>query len=57
MGLTAFNVSDAVSSCINMALFIAFLVWQANSNVLKQRKCDQDRIAQAQEMKRARATA
>lgn len=57
MGLTAFNVSDAVSSCINMALFIAFLVWQANSNVLKQRKYDQDRIAQAQEMKKARAAA
>ena len=57
MGLTAFNVSDAVSSCINMALFIAFLVWQANSNVFKQRKYDQERIAQAQEMKRARATA
>lgn len=57
MGLTAFNVSDAVSSCINMALFIAFLVWQANSHVLKQRKYDRERIAQAQEMKKARAAA
>jgi ribose/xylose/arabinose/galactoside ABC-type transport system permease subunit len=57
MGLTAFNVSDAVSSCINMALFIAFLVWQANSNVLKQRRYDRARIAQAQELKRQRAAA
>ena len=57
MALTAFNVSDAVSSCINMALFIAFLVWQANSDVFKQRKYDQERIAQAQEMKRKRAAA
>ena len=55
MGLTTFNVSDAVSSCINMALFIAFLVWQANSHVFAQRKYDQERIRQAQEKKRARA--
>ena len=55
MGLTAFNVSDAVSSCINMALFIAFLVWQANSHVLAQHRYDQQRIAQAQQKKAARA--
>jgi len=57
MGLTAFNIPDAVNSCINMALFIAFLVWQANSKVFAQRKYDQKRIAEAQEMKKARALA
>lgn len=55
MGLTAFNVSDSISSCINMALFIAFLVWQANSHVIAQRRYDQDRIVQAQQKKAARA--
>ena len=53
MGLTAFNVSDPVNSCINMFLFIAFLVWQANSHVLAQKKYDAERIRQAQEKKRA----
>lgn len=57
MGLTAFNVSDAISSCINMAIFIAFLVWQANSHVLAQRRHDQERIAQAQQKKAARVAA
>lgn len=57
MALTAFNVSDAVSSCINMALFIAFLVWQANSHVLAQHRYDQERIAQAQQKKAARMAA
>lgn len=57
MGLLAFNVSDAVSGCINMALFIAFLVWQANSNVLAQRRYDADRIAQARQMKAEMAKA
>jgi ribose/xylose/arabinose/galactoside ABC-type transport system permease subunit len=57
MGLLVFNVSDAVSGCINMALFIAFLVWQANSHVLSQRKYDQARIAQAQQIKKSRAVA
>lgn len=56
MGLLVFNVSDAVSGCINMALFIAFLVWQANSNVISQRKYDNERIAQAQQMKNAKGT-
>lgn len=51
MGLLAFNVSDAVSGCINMALFIAFLVWQANSNVFAQRRYDKARIAEAQKCK------
>lgn len=54
MGLLAFNISDAVSGCINMALFIAFLIWQANKDVFAQRKYDRQRIAQAQAMKASR---
>ena len=57
MGLLVFNISDAVSSCINMALFIAFLIWQANSYRIAQYKHDRERIAQAQAMKKARAAA
>lgn len=54
MGLTAFNVSDAMNGCINMALFIAFLVYQSNSYRFKQAKDDRARIAQARELKSKR---
>lgn len=53
MGLLVFNVSDAVSGCINMAIFIAFLVWQANSHVIAQRRHDKERVEQARQMKHA----
>lgn len=55
MGLSAFNVSDAVSSCINMGIFILFLVWLFNSNVIRQMKYDKARIAEAQKMRQERA--
>lgn len=51
MGLTAFNVSDAMNGCINMALFIGFLIYQSNSHIFKQSKYDKERIAQARELK------
>lgn len=54
MGLTAFSVSDAMSGCINMALFIGFLVYQSNSHVFKQAKADKERIEQARQLKRSR---
>lgn len=57
MGLNCFNVSDAVNGCINMALFIAFLVYQANIYRVKQAKTDKARIAQAQSYKQARMAA
>lgn len=56
MGLTCFNVSDAMSGCINMALFIAFLVYQANSYRIKQARTDKQRIAKAHERKQLRAS-
>ena len=55
MGLTCFNVSDAVSGCINMALFIAFLIYQANNYRIDQAKADRKRIAKARAMKQQRA--
>ncbi len=57
MGLTCFNVSDAMSSSINMFLFIAFLVYQANIYRVKQARDDKARIAQAKEYKAAHAMA
>lgn len=54
MGLTAFNVSDAMNGCINMALFIAFLVYQSNSHVFKQMKFDKERVEQARQFKNKR---
>lgn len=54
MGLTAFNISDAMNNCINMAIFIVFLVYLANSNVIARYKYDKRRIAMAQEMKKKR---
>lgn len=57
MGLTCFNVSEAVSSSINMFLFIAFLVWQANSWRLARARDDKKRIAEAKAFKAARAAA
>lgn len=57
MGLTCFNVSEAVSSSINMFLFIAFLVWQANSWRLARARDDKKRIAQAKAFKAARSAA
>lgn len=57
MGLNCFNVSDAVNGCINMALFIAFLVYQANIYRLEQAKQDKKRIQEAQAFKHAHAAA
>lgn len=57
MGLTCFNVSEAVSSSINMALFIAYLVWQANAWRIDRAKQDKKRIAEARAFKAARAAA
>ena len=54
MGLSSFNVSEAVSSCINMALFIGFLVWLFNSNALKQARQDRERIAEAKRIRKER---
>lgn len=57
MGLNCFNVSDAMNGCINMGLFIAFLVYQSNNYRISQHKADKERIAQAQAIKKARALA
>lgn len=57
MGLNCFNVSDAMNGCINMALFIAFLVYQANIYRIDQAKSDKARIAEAKAFKAARAAA
>lgn len=54
MGLSCFNVSEAVSSCINMALFILFLVWRSNAWRLTQMREDKKRIAEAKAMRAAR---
>ena len=53
MGLTCFHVSDAMSGCINMLLFIAFLVYQANAYRVDQYKSDKARIAEARAYKQA----
>ncbi len=55
MGLTCFNISSAMSDSINMFLFIAFLVYQANIYRIEQARSDKARIAQAQAVKSARA--
>lgn len=57
MGLICFNVSDAAAGCINMALFIAFLVYQANIYRVYQARADKKRIAEAQSFKAARTAA
>lgn len=57
MGLTCFNVSEAVSSSINMALFIAYLVWQANAWRIDRAKQDRKRIAEARAFKAAKVAA
>jgi len=57
MGLTAFNVSDAMASSIKMILFIIFLTYMANEHLYQQHKADKARIAQAQAIKAERAKA
>ena len=57
MGLNCFNMSEAMSSSINMFLFIAFLVWQANAWKLDRMRADKKRIAEAKAFKAARAAA
>lgn len=57
MGLTCFNLSDATSGVVNMAIFIAFLVFQANSYKFKQAKTDKARIAEAKAYKAANGLA
>lgn len=47
MGLTCFHVSDAMNGCINMLLFIVFLVYQANAYRIDQYRADKARIAEA----------
>lgn len=56
MGLNCFGVSDALSSCINMVLYIAFLVYLANAYRIDQAKADKKRIAQAKAFKAAKTT-
>ncbi|MDD3239790.1 MAG: ABC transporter permease [Lachnospira sp.] len=51
MGLTCFNMSDATSGVVNMAIFIAFLVYQANAYKIAQAKLDKKRIAEAKAYK------
>lgn len=53
MGLTCFNLSDATSGVVNMIIFIAFLVYQANAYKIAQARTDQKRIAEAKEYKAA----
>lgn len=55
MGLTCFNVSEAASSSINMVLFLAFLIWQANSWRLARARDDRKRIEEAKAWKAAHA--
>ena len=55
MGLNCFNMTEAMSNSINMFLFIAFLVWQANSWRLQRARDDKKRIAEARAFKAARA--
>ncbi len=57
MGMSAFNMSDAVSITINMLLYLAFLVWLFNDTVLRQRRYDRARIAEAQQVRAQRAAA
>lgn len=57
MGLTCFNLSDATSGVVNMAIFIAFLVYQANAYKIKQAKTDKLRIAEAKAYKAANGLA
>ena len=57
MGLTCFNLSDATSGVVNMAIFIAFLVYQANAYRIKQAKTDKLRIAEAKAYKAANGLA
>lgn len=57
MGLAAFNLSDAMSSCVTMALFSLFLVYQANEYKFQQNKDDKKRIEEARIMKNARGIA
>lgn len=54
VGLTAFNVSEAVSSSITMVMFIAFLAWQANSWRFARAKADRKRVAEAKALRAAR---
>lgn len=53
MGLTCFNLSDATSGVVNMIIFIAFLVYQANAYKIAQARTDKKRIAEAKEYKAA----
>ncbi len=53
--LIKFNISDAMNSCINMVIYIAFLIYLFNVDRIAQARWDKQRIAQAQEMKRAMA--
>lgn len=53
MGLSCFHISDAMNGCINMMLFIAFLVYQANAYRVDQYKADKARIAEAGAYKQA----
>lgn len=57
VGLSAFNVPEALGTSINMLLYLAFLIWLFNSDSIRQAKQDKLRIAQAKKMKAERAAA
>lgn len=48
IALIAFKISTPLSSSIQMFLFLAFLIWRENDDVLKKIKLKRARIAQAQ---------
>lgn len=57
MGMAAFNIADTVSVTINMLLYLAFLVWLFNDNVIRQARSDRARIAEAKKLRAERAAA
>ena len=52
-GLSHLEMSEANTNVANMILFVAFLVFLANESILKTKKAEKARIAQAHEKKNA----
>ena len=57
LGLVALKISSSLSSTINMVVFIAFLIFLANQNVLKRYKAEKNRIQQAKQKREEMALA